>query len=44
MRLFIAYLKKKLGILSPSALFNSEGKIKYEYDWLKEVKNEKNRC
>jgi len=36
MRLFIAYLKKKLGIVSPSAWFNSGGKIKYEYDYLKE--------
>lgn len=35
MKLFIAYLKKKLGIVSPSAWFNSGGKIEYEYDLLK---------
>lgn len=35
MKLFIAYLKKKLGIVSPSAWFNSGGKIEYEYDWIR---------
>lgn len=35
MRLICAYLKKILGIVSPSALFSSDGKIRYEYDWLK---------
>lgn len=35
MRLIRAYLKKKLGIVSPSIFFGSDGKFRYEYDWLK---------
>ncbi len=36
----IAWVKKKLGIISPSAMYTSNGKYKYAYDYMmkKEVK------
>lgn len=38
----IAWVKKKLGIVSPSALYLSSGKYKYGYDYImrKEQKND----
>ena len=37
--IFIAWIKKKLGIQSPSAILCSDGKYKYDYDFI--MKTEK---
>ena len=37
--IFIAWIKKKLGIRSPSAFYCSDGKYEYAYDFI--MKNKK---
>lgn len=32
--IFVAWIKKQLGIQSPSAIFCSDGKYKYDYDFI----------
>lgn len=39
----IAYIKKRLGIRSPSAILISEGKYEYEYDFILEKDNAKTK-
>ena len=41
-QIFTAWVKKKLGIKSPSALIVSDGKYEYDYDYImkKERKND----
>ena len=36
--IFIAWVKKKLGIQSPSAIWCSDGKYKYDYDFIMNAK------
>lgn len=42
-KLFIAFVQKCLGIQSPSALWITDGKVKYMYDLIKMKRSEKRK-